>query len=638
MKKLFSLLLCLSIVFSLLAIFPQVSFAADSGTCGDDLTWTYDDGTLTISGTGDMYNYTSSNHSPWYDYRNSISTLMFSNDILSIGSYAFHGCASLTSVTIPDSVISIGGRAFDSCGALSSFTLGTGITSFGDYYIFAGCSKLKSINITDLEIWCGKTLNTYNPLSGRKLSINGEIVTDLVIPNGITKIGNYTFYGCTSITNVTIPDTVTVVGRGAFDGCKNIKTVEIPESITTIEDYAFSECRSITSITIPDYVTSIGFASFANCRNLSSITIGKGITSFGSQAFFQCGNLKVINITDLETWCNKTFESTNPLNGRKLSINGEIVTDLVIPDGITEIRNYVFYGCTSITSVSIPDSVKRIGVEPFGECKNIKSLTIPGSVTAVGAHAFYDCTSMTDLTILEGVTNIGDYAFCNCTSLKSVTIPNSIKSLSNKVFKSCYSIENLTLGSLGFNIYYPFQYSRSSIKQITIEDGITSIPANRINNLPALDTLIIPESVTSIENGALDGSSLDLMIKMTVASHEAGETVTLFNPGSRIAEGVELRFFTWDGEVLATEAVNSETGEVEYKIVMPDHPVELHSVYALVGDADQDEMITLIDISVLKKILAGGYETSAIQLEACDVNGDGKNTLIDIQALKKLLA
>ncbi|MGN1047013.1 MAG: leucine-rich repeat domain-containing protein, partial [Eubacteriales bacterium] len=162
-----------------------------SGTCGSNLTWTLDSaGKLTISGSGDMYNYTSSSRAPWYDYRSSITNVIIQDGVMSIGNYAFEYCSSLTSVNIPDSVTSIGKYAF--------------------YY----CNNLASVNI----------------------------------PDGVTSIGSSAFSGCGSITSVTIPDSVTSIGDYAFDGCSSLASVTIPDSVTSIGEGAFSDCSSLTDV------------------------------------------------------------------------------------------------------------------------------------------------------------------------------------------------------------------------------------------------------------------------------------------------------------------------------------------------------------------------------------------------------
>ncbi len=200
--------------------------ADDSGTCGDNLTWTYVEAThtLTISGEGSMRNYSSDYlyaFIPWYDYRNKITKVIIEDGVTSIGEYAFYYCSGLTSVTIGNSVISIGDNAFSYCSGLTSVTIGNSVISIGDC-AFSGCSGLASVHVADLAAWCGILFENddANPLNlAHHLSMNGNEVTDLVIPFNVESIGKYAFSGCTALTSVTIPNSVTSIEQYAFNGC-----------------------------------------------------------------------------------------------------------------------------------------------------------------------------------------------------------------------------------------------------------------------------------------------------------------------------------------------------------------------------------------------------------------------------------
>ena len=221
----------------LLAIVASVGtlFAESSGTCGENLTWTLsDDGVLTISGTGAMTDYSAS--VPWYSSRSSITSVIISDGVTSIGDKAFYNCSSLTSVTIPNSVTSIGDFAFDGCSGLTSVTIPNSVTSIGDY-AFWYCSGLTSVTIG----------------------------------NSVTSIGNYAFWYCSSLTSVTIPNSVTSIGYVAFANCSSLTSVTIPNSVTSIGGEAFAYCSGLTSVTIPNSVTSIGDYAFRDCSSLTSI-------------------------------------------------------------------------------------------------------------------------------------------------------------------------------------------------------------------------------------------------------------------------------------------------------------------------------------------------------------------------------
>ena len=235
----------------LLLLLPLIAWADDSGTCGANLTWTYNETTktLTISGSGEMENYSLSS-APWYNYRQNILNAIVEKGVTSIGSYAFRYCSSLTSVTIPNSVTSIGDDAFYDCYGLTS------------------------VIISDITAWFRIVFNTSrsNPLCFAKhLFLNNNEISNLIIPDGVTSIGNYALYCCSSLTSVTIPNSVTTIGDDAFYECSGLTSVNIPNSVTSIGDYAFYGCSGLTSVIIGSNVSIIGNGAFNGCSSLSTI-------------------------------------------------------------------------------------------------------------------------------------------------------------------------------------------------------------------------------------------------------------------------------------------------------------------------------------------------------------------------------
>ena len=378
-KRLLSFVLAVLMIASLLPATALAADIVDSGTCGaegdgSNLTWTLDrEGVLTISGSGDMYDYGLSD-APWYGIRSRVKSAVIADGVTSIGYKAFDDCTSLTSVTIPDSVTSIGYKAFDDCTSLTSVTIPDSVTSIGDS-AFSGCTSLTSVTI----------------------------------PDSVTSIGDSAFSGCTSLTSVTIPDSVTSIGDWAFSDCTSLTSVTLPDSVTSIGYEAFFNCTSLTSVTIPDGVTSIGEDAFRNCTSLTSVTIPDSVTRIGERAFYYCTSLTSVTIPDSVTSIGEfAFSGCTSL------------TSVTIPDSVTSIGGWAFYECTSLTSVTIPGSVTRIGVGAFASCTSLTSVTIPDSVTSIGDSAFCNCKSLTSVTIPDSVTRIGKQAFDYCTSLTDV--------------------------------------------------------------------------------------------------------------------------------------------------------------------------------------------------------------------------
>ena len=243
-----------------------------SGTCGENLTWCLTDGgELVISGDGAMPDFTNyTDKAPWDEFCEIIVKATINEGVTSIGSYAFNDCDKMVSVAVPESVEKIGESAF---------------SNYGD---------LASVYITNLEAWCHINYARWpdNPMwAAEKLFLNDEEITELIIPDGMTSIGRFSFAGANAITSVIIPESVTEIGVGAFCGCYSIESVNIPKEIVKIEPITFAGCSSIATITIPEGVTEIGSQAFAACSSLKAISIPESVTNIRSRAFETCYSL-----------------------------------------------------------------------------------------------------------------------------------------------------------------------------------------------------------------------------------------------------------------------------------------------------------------------------------------------------------
>ena len=267
----------------LLLILTLFSFSAIHAQITSTLS---DDGTLTISGTGNMpdfsINVNNRTTAPWDSQRDKIKTVVIKDGVTSIGKYAFFWCSGLTSITIPNSVTSIGEHAFANCSGLTSITIPNSVTSIGNG-AFSGCSGLTSITIPNSVTSIG---------NGAFLGCSG--LTSITIPNSVKSIGNQTFWLCSGLTSITIPNSVKSIGNETFWLCSGLTSVTIPNSVTSLGKFAFYGCSGLTSITIPNSVTNIEKSAFLGCTGLTSITIPNSVTSIGDYAFDGCSGLTSI--------------------------------------------------------------------------------------------------------------------------------------------------------------------------------------------------------------------------------------------------------------------------------------------------------------------------------------------------------
>ena len=230
-----------------------------SGVCGENLTWTYDadTATLTISGTGEMTEYGYGNDFPWYSYAKDIKKVIISDGVTSISSYAFASFTGLTSVEIADTVTTIGEYSFRGCDSLVSITIPDSVTLIGKG-VFNDCMNLSSVKLS----------------------------------KGLTVIPNSAFAYCINLVDITISDNIVEIGNGAFCGCKSLENITLSKNITAINGGTFAECYSLKAIDIPDSVTIIYEYAFDYCVYLETVKIGKGVKTIQERSFYECHYLK----------------------------------------------------------------------------------------------------------------------------------------------------------------------------------------------------------------------------------------------------------------------------------------------------------------------------------------------------------
>ncbi len=527
-----------------------VSFAKEtvtSGTCGENVTWSFDEGTgtLTISGEGAMYDFDGPLNMPWNEHLASIKMLIIGNGVTSIGSFAFNSCEKLISVEIPESITKINDHAFAYCDSLASVSIPNSVTSIGDY-AFISCDKLVNVTIGNSVISIGTFAFDYC------LSLK-----TIEIPDSVTSIGDYAFSSCPNLISVDVSDGVTRISSHMFSFCTKLENIVIPDSVTTIGDYAFYECDSLTSVTIPDSTTIVEAWAFNQCDSLTSVTIGGSVAKIGDCAFARCPNLTTTYYPGTEEQWNaitigadnedltknivfdykETMTGTcgenatwsfDEING-KLTISGtgaisdnymgwesfkSDIKNIEISNGITKIGVYAFESCTSLISVELTDSLVCISEGAFYNCTNLRSIEIPDGITKIEAYTFSGCTSLEKVIIPDSVVNVDENAFKETVSLLDVYYKGDVAdwceiSFNESIFSTGVNlyindalIENLVIPN-GITTIGDYVFSFcTSLKSVEMPKSLTRIGEGAFYNCTNLQSIEIPESVTSIGDSA----------------------------------------------------------------------------------------------------------------------------------------
>ena len=346
-------------------------------------------------------------------YRSKDTNYIIPNSVTNIGDHAFYNCESLTNINIPNSVTNIEDEAFCGCESLTSINIPNSVTNIGSF-AFDGCNSLTSINI----------------------------------PNNVPNIEDGAFCGCESLTSINISNSVTNIGDLAFSGCSSLTNINIPNSVTNIGDNAFMHCELLTKINIPNSVINIGNSAFSGCSSLTKIIIPSSVVNMDGNPFLgwngDLHNESKAFVYERQVLFNKDKTTLIAYRSKK--------TSYIIPNSVTNIGNYAFSGCKSLTSIEIPNSVSNIGNYAFSGCKSLNSINIPNSVTNIEYGAFSGCDSLTNINIPNSVTNIEDSAFSWCKSLTNINIPDSVTNIGDHAFSDCSSLTSINIPDSVTNI------------------------------------------------------------------------------------------------------------------------------------------------------------------------------------------
>ena len=504
-------------------------------------------------------------------------------------------------VTVPDvidgkSVTEIGGAAFSDCGNITRITLPSVLKcinkdedSNGQNGAFSHCTKL----------------------------------TEIVIPDGVTVIGERAFMGCSSLEEIVIPDNVTSIQVAAFSYCAGLKKVIIPNGVLSLEAAAFSSCKSLEEIIIPDSVTSMESLLFMDCDKLKKVKLPAGIASIESNIFNSCTSLKEINIpvsvksikigvfsscdnlTDVyysgteEQWneIEINTQGNQALKKEIIHFNSSMPDDdstgyedyeyEILDDDTIIITKYTGSG----TIVNVPlqidgKSITRIGEEAFADCGGIEEVTLPIGVTDIGRHAFRNCEKITKMTLPDSLTNIGYGAFAECRGLTEINVPDSVAAIEAVAFKGCENLEKINipdgLSSLESRIFEGCQ----NLREIMIPGSVTRIGANAFSDCVSLNKIVLSEGLIRIDAAPFLACNALVQLNIPVSVKEIDSSAfndcdnfkDIYYAGTK-EQWEEVKISGYESYLERWESINIHfaddiTSDFEYK-VLDDATVEI---------------------------------------------------------------
>ena len=476
----------------------------DESATEDEISYSYDETTkvLTVSGKGAIRDFEYKQSlgiamTPWRVEAREAVKIVVEDGITSIGKYAFYKCESVQEIVIGNDVTFIEDHAFEWCNNLKKVTMGKNVKHIKDAFIGPSpYADFQAVYISDLEAWCkiqfdGVYSTPFNINGNANLYLNGEKITEVIVPESITDIKDWTFCGVTNLEKVVLHKEINSIGAHAFAGTALID-IHIPSSVKSIDEGAFSGCEKLTYFAIPDSITEIKNDTFYGCTGMMGIGIPNSVTTIESSAFSGCTGITEINIPDSVTAISdNVFWGCSSLSKIKFSEN------------LTKIGAGTFAYCTSLENITIPDSVTTMGANIFRECNNLKKVTIGKNVKTIGGGAFENAGKLSQVILPEGVETIGVYAFRNCVGLTEIHVPDSVKEIGDSAFYGCTCLSNLAFGgelqTIGDSVFS----GCTNLSNITFK-SVQTIGEKAFNGCTGLSELRFPKTLTAIKNQAFE--------------------------------------------------------------------------------------------------------------------------------------
>lgn len=419
---------------------PLLRYATRSGVCGAEgssLTWEISDsGMLSISGTGEMKDYSETNPAPWP--KEEVTGVEIQAGVTSIGSYAFAGCFRMLSANISGTVDTINDHAFSGCFALSRADLSDDLVVLGPY-AFENCKKLESFDVggcllrLEESVFDGctalKNVQLHEVMEiGAAAFRNCSSLQKLDAP-GVLSIGDDAFNGCSALETITFAKQLSGFGVRSFYNCTSLTQIDIPDGVTVIPQQAFYQCTSLNGISLPDSVTTVEEEAFKLCRSAATIRLSNQLASIGQGAFYGC-----------ESFAGK--QQFTP-SGSSTPI---ATTLLILPETLTFIGDSAFEACAKLDGVKFPEHLNAIGSYAFQNCTSLSQAILPDDLQHFGQAVFAGCTSLTEVSIPHDISRIAVSTFDGCTALQTVHLPAGTDLIADSAFNGCTALQRVEYG------------------------------------------------------------------------------------------------------------------------------------------------------------------------------------------------
>lgn len=608
-KRLLSILL---VLLTALTLLPLGALADDNNKCGENLTWEFADGILTISGTGDMYDYSSADPAPWSEYNDIIASITISDGVTSIGDNAFHSCCAESIDLQCTSLVSIGKNAFSRCTMLTSIFIPESVQSIGSE-AFSLCEGLSMVEL----------------------------------PTTLTKIPDGIFTDCALLDSITIPGSVTEIGANAFLRCTAFILEKLPAGIKSIGDAAFANCGRIEELVLPETLEHIGEAAFGgtiidkasfdgtperwtaiggnNCGIAQNkIDFLEHTCDFGGSWQYdtqkhwkQCSCNKTQNegehtgdgeICDVcgaalsealgsgsidggLSWSlsrsgvltisgsGKMPDFSSVANAAPWDKQKDKIQSVVIESGVQSISGGAFSGCTALEKLSISETVTQIAPNAFDGCTALSDFDVAAeneTFSSVGGVLFSADKELlrcpvgkaADYTVPSGTVAIAGGAFKDCSKLESLVIPDSVTAIGKSAFENCAALKRITLPKSIAKLEALTFSGCAALAEITLPDGLKTLGEKVFSGCAALKSVKIPAEVTVIPAEAFSGcSSLE---SITIPKNVSHIKERAFD-GCTALKKVDYLGSDTDWSQVTKETGNSALGNAEKSFTRTDY-------------------------------------------------------------------